>query len=310
MMIARTGMTKTSVGSWWSAILVGILCSVGCGADRQRDRGDVTLEYFRGYCWGGDTEQVRRILSIHPEWASSDLDGGGSPLHWTAGGFGKDAEIAELLIQYGAPVNEVDRLGETPLCRAASKGNLPIAKLLVEAGADVNFTFAWRYGGGWRGMSPLDIAAGYDEPQLVRFLLDQGAKLSHPNQYMHAIHHACWRVGGRLKNRNGSNQEVIEMLIEAGADINDARGILGITPLMRAIEHKEVSTIRYLLTRTDLRINQPRPEEAGGTTALDDALEGLAEKPGEDIKQIVDMLRKHGAKTKQELAKEAAQGER
>ena len=56
----------------------------------------------------------------------------------------EDLEMLKLLLAHGANPdgNDVDQEAETPLIAAASKGNLEVVKLLVEAGADVA-RYAW-----------------------------------------------------------------------------------------------------------------------------------------------------------------------
>ena len=43
-------------------------------------------------------------------------------------------EIAEILINYGATVNEVDFYGQVPLYYAAEYGQLGMANLLIKSG--------------------------------------------------------------------------------------------------------------------------------------------------------------------------------
>jgi len=47
-------------------------------------------------------------------------------------------EVARILIDAGANVNARDSHGETALMRAAQMGYAETAKLLIESGADVN----------------------------------------------------------------------------------------------------------------------------------------------------------------------------
>jgi ankyrin repeat protein len=58
----------------------------------------------------------------------------------------------------------------TPLYGAAALGRLAIAKLLVDADADVNLV-------GDGTITPLGAAARYDKPALVRFLIKAGASI-------------------------------------------------------------------------------------------------------------------------------------
>jgi ankyrin repeat protein len=76
----------------------------------------------------------------------------------------------ELLLQYGANVNPVrteDRYPPPPLCMVARNGNADVARLLIEAGADVNAMDRW-------GTS-LFHAASRGHDKIVALLLEAGA---------------------------------------------------------------------------------------------------------------------------------------
>ena len=49
----------------------------------------------------------------------------------------KDTEAVQLLIKEGININQPGDLGHTPLHEACSSGSMEIAKILVEAGADL-----------------------------------------------------------------------------------------------------------------------------------------------------------------------------
>jgi len=79
--------------------------------------------------------------------------------------------IAEGLILKGAIVNVRDSLGYTPLLLALTGGNLDIAKLLIQRGANVTATTR-------QGESALVLARGFDTPQgaeIVALLTQKGA---------------------------------------------------------------------------------------------------------------------------------------
>lgn len=56
-----------------------------------------------------------------------------------------------------------------PLCVAISKGDAETAKKIIEYGADVNETL--------NGMSPLMIAARYNNVEMINLLIEKGANL-------------------------------------------------------------------------------------------------------------------------------------
>ena len=77
----------------------------------------------------------------------------------------------ELLLRYGANVNPVrtnDRYPPPPLCMVARNGNATVARLLIEAGAEVNARDRW-------GRTPLFHAASKGHDKIVALLLAAGA---------------------------------------------------------------------------------------------------------------------------------------
>jgi ankyrin repeat protein len=115
-----------------------------------------------------------------------------SPLHSV-----KDAAIARLLINAGAEVNPLDYRANTPLYYAASSDNLPLIKVLIDAGADPD--------GGGTSMTTVYDAQGKESKQIAL-------------------------ASGRPLLLNQINPEALSLLISAGANVN-IRGSYGQTPL-------------------------------------------------------------------------------
>lgn len=117
----------------------------------------------------GDVERLRAALDAEPGLVTRFSHDGWTVLH-LAGFFGS-VEVVRLLLERGADpsVLSVNALRNTPL-HAGLGGRLPAegARLLVEAGADVN---ARQHG----GYAPLHSAASRGEVALIDLLLDRGA---------------------------------------------------------------------------------------------------------------------------------------
>ncbi len=125
---------------------------------------------------------------------------GKSPLHYaiTHG----NVEIARMLLQAGADPNmpTANELQSTPLKNAASNGNIEIIRALIAAGADPDFA------PNSPGLSPLPSAAFTGQTTSVAVLLELGADAT-GEAGSRALTHAV---------RHG-NHEIEQMLIDAGA---------------------------------------------------------------------------------------------
>jgi ankyrin repeat protein len=93
--------------------------------------------------------------------------------------------------------------GSTPLLFAARNGDLETARVLVDAGADVNDLDA-------AGASALVIAAHSAHGPLGIYLLEQGADVNAAGSGYTALHAAVLR----------SQVELVEALLDHGADVN------------------------------------------------------------------------------------------
>jgi ankyrin repeat protein len=125
---------------------------------------------------------------------------GCTPLHWAAGE--GSVEIARILIDAGANVNVKDKEGNTPLHIAANEGEPEIAILLINAKADLNVQDNL----GW---TPLHTTVYYGAEEVAWMLIDAGAKLNVQSNIGYTPLHLAasfWRV------------EIARMLIDAGAD--------------------------------------------------------------------------------------------
>lgn len=80
------------------------------------------------------------------------------------------AAVVKLLLGAGGSVNDTDKLGYTPLYHAlnAEKPQFDIVRLLIDAGADVNY-------GPKNSLFPLMMASFHGDEHLTRLLLQKGA---------------------------------------------------------------------------------------------------------------------------------------
>jgi len=137
----------------------------------------------------GDTDELRQLLQAGMESGRYVLVDQGmvSPmaeqvtaLHLAA--FGGHVEACRLLLANGAEVDaltlptERTESGDTPLMRAVWGRSMPVAELLLEAGADVDDV------DGMTGDTPLLAAARSGQPTMCQLLLEHGADLEAFNQ--------------------------------------------------------------------------------------------------------------------------------
>ncbi len=105
----------------------------------------------------------------------------------TAALHGQEA-VAKLLLSKGADVMARNSGGFTALHAAAYSGSAPIAALLLDSGAarDDNKNKA--------GTPPVFVAAEMDHPEVVEFLIAQGADVSQPEVHGYtAMSRAFWK---------------------------------------------------------------------------------------------------------------------
>jgi ankyrin repeat protein len=120
----------------------------------------------------GDVERVRALLKETPVLARSKdpKDEGGKPALQQAVGL-DEKEIVILLLEAGAPINEMDKEGWSALHEAAYLGREEITKLLLDRKADVNAAAD-------EGCTPLHTSAARNMPKVARLLLAAGARVN------------------------------------------------------------------------------------------------------------------------------------
>lgn len=166
-----------------------------------------------------------------------------------------DLAALRRLIASGAPLNERDAQGRTPLLLATQNNRVDAVRLLIEAGADVNAKDAIS-----DSAYLLSGARGYNE--ILQLTLTHGADLKSVNRYGGtALIPACER----------GHVQTVRLLIAAGVDVNQINR-LGWTCLLEAVilgdgGQRHQAIVGQLITaKADLNL-----ADAQGVTALQHA---------------------------------------
>lgn len=140
-----------------------------------------------------------------------------------------DVNRIEQLLDQGAGLEERDETQETPLISAALAGQLNAASNVVAKGADVQARND-------RGLTPLHAAAYGGHSEVVRLLIEHGAKVNDAEN--------PFKVTPLHVAAEENRMEVVQVLIDAKTNVESTE-VNGYTPLSRAgfREHWDVVTV-------------------------------------------------------------------
>jgi quinoprotein dehydrogenase-associated probable ABC transporter substrate-binding protein len=139
-------------------------------------------------------------------------------------------KLLTMLIHHGSSLETKDADGLTPLAIASQNGKVEAARVLVDAGADVNVPVAKG------GYTPLMLAAVSGSSDLADALIKHGARVNAVNS---------GGVTALMIAAAGNHSGVAALLLKAGADIN-ARSEDGRTALSIAEANNNEPVIRLL----------------------------------------------------------------
>jgi ankyrin repeat protein len=159
-------------------------------------------------------------------------EGGASALHHAASE-GKESVVRSLLHAGANPLSK-DGKGWTPLHYAAANGHIAVAILLI---ARNQFTVHARDD---EGRTPLHRACFYGRKQSVQLLLDEKAKIDEEDDKGKTPLHSA-------VSSNSSNEDVIKLLYEKGADFNYKTIDYGWTILHSAARYSEPDKMDLLI---------------------------------------------------------------
>ena len=219
-----------------------------------------------------DLSRLTRLLAEHPELAVSQMEHWadrtcGEPLGYiTMMRFNHDrlglpaelpgtGAIAKALIDAGAPVNGHPGDKETPLITAASSGDAEVARVLIEAGADLDAVSAPDSGGA-PSSTALGHAAVFGMTGVLDVLVAAGARIDSLEMAAAAGDITGWplarftlqsRIRALVFAADHQRLEVIDQLIAAGTPVNEADAEWGRLPLHTAAANGRPASVRRLL---------------------------------------------------------------
>ena len=167
----------------------------------------------------GNVERVKTLLQQGAKVNAQDVQGRSALLVATRA---NHIEVAQVLIQNGADVNLRDNIQDSAHLYAGAAGHVEILKMTLEAGAD--FKVPNRFGG-----NALIPACERGHVEVVKLMLTTKINLDHVNR----LGWTCLLEAIILSNGSPKHQEIVRMLVKAGANVNLADGN-GVSPLQHA----------------------------------------------------------------------------
>jgi ankyrin repeat protein len=197
----------------------------------------------------GDRESVRSLLREGADVNASHGDGM-SALHWAAEA--SDAEMAAMLVEAGANVKSVTRVGHyTPLHIAARGGSVAVAAILLDAGADANA----RTEPG--KTTPLHLAAASGNVDTVKLLLARGAEVD--------AREAEWGQTPLIFAAAQNRADAIRVLLDNDADPAMTTTVMDLKKeikLMDAAADREQKVLASYRTKAKAEGQEPPPPTA------------------------------------------------
>lgn len=200
----------------------------------------------------------------------------------------ENIEMAEALISAGIKVNTTAVEGGdglAPIHRAALRGNVAIAELLLRNGADVRLKSHTTnpYPTYSRFTEPIHVAAHAGKVAMVDYLLRHGAAI----EVLDGDSRSPLHYGAR-----SGNVEVVKSLVSAGANVDSVDGV-GLTPLLVSIEprdfHPGFPEVAEQLLKSGASPNW-EPDGTSGRAPLMAVVTGYDDKP-----EFAKLLIEHGA---------------
>lgn len=248
---------KAVKGEWQAVVRLLILH----GADVNASHGGDTPLYIAATM--GDRDLVDLLLGKGAH-VSGDISPNAieTPLHSAIAENHK--EVAELLIKHGANVNALNMSKRTPLhFLARDVKDKKLAELMIAKGADVAAQDK-------NGETPYDFAIGSGNREIAEILQKHGAKASgkSPATPSSSELKKALDSGIPASSLLGlaaqlGNLEMVELLLEKGAEVNTTKGEGGILPILAVFSapYTNSAMVRVAARRGEVKMSKEQLEK-------------------------------------------------
>jgi ankyrin repeat protein len=220
----------------------------------------------------GADVNYRRVNKYRP-----DPLRGQTPLWWAANH--GHLPMARRLLQVGAEVNTPDHHGSTPLVKAAGSGHVEMVRLLVENGADLNARI-------YDGRTALNLAATHGRTAVMEYFLTLGCDPDETGAGFTPL----------MITADNNFYEMAKLLIRAGADVNATHpgkgnymGLRGWTPLVFAVKAGLIRMTKLLIEAgADVNYRVPAGQNGRGDWVPERRVSDFAQ--GKRAERILELL--------------------
>ena len=221
------------------------------------------VEEFLRAARARNSVKVADLLAANPQLINSVEAGGFCALHFAA--FNGDVDMIVALLAHKPELELTNYDGNTPLIMAAKGRQQNSMRALIDAGANVNFQTS-------SGATAAHFAASMGDVEGVRYLVSRGATIIHKNSETGSVLHWAAHSGDvcvvgamiyefgipiDITDQHGGTalfvalfmkkNDVVQFLLEHGADPQATIGADLSTPLHIAVEHGDVADVKTLL---------------------------------------------------------------
>jgi len=163
-----------------------------------------------------------------------------------------DVAVAKCLIEHGTDINYNNYFGESPIIEACKSGSDAIDQGLIEHGVNVNYPQHRYYP--YKSICPLIVASHYEHENVVKCLVEHGTDLNvmHCHYEGTALNIACSK----------GNLNIVKYLVEHRASRQEGR-----TSLISALTNKHEAIAKYLIDY-EIKLNKSSFGQKLGETPL------------------------------------------